>query len=82
MLVNKKKTSSKLATIAAKILKNKGSSDIQKTLAWWVLSQSSSKKQTWKAMEKVASDVLKSGKYNKLTKSFAGSLLSQSNKGR
>ena len=81
-MINKKKTSPKLATIAAKTLKNSSSSKIQKTLAWWVLSQASSTKQTWKDMEKIASDVLKSDKYNKKTKSFAASLVSQSNKKR
>ena len=82
MWANKKKTSKWLATIAAKTLKNNNSSKIQKTLAWWVLSQASSTNQTWKEMEKIASNVLKSDKYNDKTKSFAASLLSQSNKKR
>lgn len=81
-MINKKKTTPKEASLAAKTLRNENSSDIQKKLAWWVLSQASSNKQTWKEMEKVASDVLKSDKYNELTKSLAGSLLSQSNKER
>lgn len=81
-MVNKKKTSPKLATIAAKTLKNNSSSNIQKTLAWWILSQASSTNQTWKDMEKIASDVLKSDKYNDKTKSLAASLVSQSNKKR
>lgn len=82
MWVNNKKTSSKLATIASLTLKNNNSSEIQKKLAWWVLSQFSTNKQTWKEMEKIASNVLKSNKYNELTKSLAGSLCSQSNKER
>lgn len=81
-MVNKKQTGGKLVTLAAKSLSSKNSSNIQKKLAWWVLSQTWTNKQTWKEMEKIASDVLKSDKYNELTKSFAASLVSQSNKQR
>lgn len=81
-MINKKKSWEKLSSQSSKILKNKYSSEIQKKLAGWVLSQSSTNKQTWKDMETIASNVLKSNKYNNLTKSLAASLLSQSNKKR
>ncbi len=81
-MVNKKRTSKKLASKAAKVLKDERSSEIKKKLAGWVLSQASKKKQTWKEMEAIASKVLKSGKYSKDTKTFAASLVSQSNKAR
>ncbi len=80
--MNNKKTWEKLSSLSAKILRNPDSSMIQKKLAWWVLSQSSTDKQTWKEMETIASSVLKSDKYNDLTKSLAASLVSQSNKNR
>lgn len=73
-----KKTSSKMATMASNILKDKNSSSIQKTLAWAVLSQSKSNKITSEKVEKIAQKVLLSEKYSKDTKSLAGSALSQS----
>lgn len=80
--MNKKRTWEKLSSLSAKILKDPRSSKIQKKLAWWVLSQSSTDKQTWKEMEAIASFVLNSDKYSDVTKSLAGTLVSQSYKNR
>ena len=80
MATNKKKTSSKIATIAANTLSDKTASTIAKSLAASALSQSSSFKQTGSEMESKASKVLQSNKYNKNTKALAASVLSQSNR--
>ena len=80
--MNGKKTSSKIASHAAKILNSKQSSEIQKQLAGSALSQASRVKQTGSSMEGVASKALQSSKYNRTTKTLAGSVLSQSNKKR
>lgn len=81
-MTNKKQTSKKMASKAAKILNDDGVSKIQKTLAASVLSQTSTSKETGKDMETTASKVLKSDKYNEETKGLAASLLSQSDKNR
>lgn len=81
-MTNKKQSSSKMASLASSVLTDSGSSQIQKTLAGSVLSQSSSLHQTGSKMEEIASEVLKSDKYNDTTKSLAASVLSQSNKKR
>lgn len=80
--MNKKRTSSDLATQAARILNAKSASGIQKSLAGGVLSQRNPKKQTGASMEDKASMVLRSNKYSDITKSLAASLVSQSNKER
>ena len=80
--MNKKQSSSQMATNASQVLRNKNSSAIQKELAASVLSQANSDKQTGSKMETTASNVLTSNKYSELTKSLAGSVLSQSNKER
>lgn len=80
--MNPKSTSTKMSTIASKVLKSPQASEIQKTLAGSVLSQVNKGNQTGSKMENVASKVLKSNKYNDLTKSLAGSVLSQANKKR
>ena len=80
--MNKKVTSSSIASKAAKILQDENSSNIAKKLAGSALSQANKKNETGKEMEKVASDVLKSDKYSKETKSLAGSVVSQSDKKR
>jgi len=77
---NTKKTSSDVATLAAKILQDDKSSKIAKKLAASALSQTDKKKQTSAEMETVASKVLTSTKYNEETKELAGSVLSQSKK--
>ena len=81
-MVNKKRTSKKIASLAAKILQDDNSSNIQKQLAASALAQSSTKKETGAEMEDIASRVLKSKKYNDDTKSLAASILSQSVKKR
>ena len=80
--MNKKVSSSKMATKASGILKASGSSKIQKSLAASVLSQSISGKTTGKNMETKASHVLNSSIYSDVTKSLAASVLSQSDKSR
>lgn len=80
--MNNKRSSSKLASDAAKILIDKNTSKIQRSLAGGVLSQRDPSKQTGAAMEDKASRVLQSEKYSDTTKSLAASLLSQSNKKR
>jgi hypothetical protein len=82
MTKNTKKTSKKVASKAAKILKDDSASQVQKKLAGAALSQANSSKQTGAAMEEIASKVLQSDKYNETTKELAGSVLSQSNKDR
>lgn len=82
MANNTKKTSSTVASQAAKILNNPNASVIQKQLAGSALSQSGTKNQTSGAMESTASKVLTSSKYSQQTKTLAGSVLSQSNKER
>ena len=80
--MDSKNTSNKMATLAAKVLRDKDSSGIQKKLAGSVLSQYTTGNVTGKDMEGVASNVLSSNKYSELTKSLAGSVLSQSDKAR
>ena len=77
---NKKASSQKESSKAAKILQDKNASEIQKKLAGSVLSQTDPDKQTGVEMETIASKVLQSNKYSDDTKSLAGSVLSQSNK--
>lgn len=80
--MNKKKSSKELTSEAARVLKNKNTSKIQKKLAASVLSQRKKQKQTGAELEDIASKVLKSEKYSETTKSLAGSVLSQANKER
>ncbi|MBG5894980.1 hypothetical protein KUA00_00515 [Proteus mirabilis] len=82
MTVNKKKSSKQLASQTAKIIQSKNASQIPKTLAASVISQSSSSKQTGVEMETIASNVLKNTKYSDKTKTFVASVLSQANKER
>ena len=76
--MNRKTSSSSLASKASKALTNNNTSKIQKSLAASVLSQRSTSKQTGVVMEDIASRVLQSNKYSDETKSFAASVLSQS----
>ncbi|AMG69501.1 MULTISPECIES: hypothetical protein [Enterobacterales] len=82
MSFNKKQTSKKLASQAARILKDKTASPLIKRLAASVLSQSNTTKQTGADMETLASEVLKNEQYDSVIKSFAASALSQANKER
>ena len=77
-----KRSSSTLASEAAKALNNSRASATQRSLAASVLSQRNPHNQTGAIMEDKASRVLQSNKYSEQTKSFAASVLSQSNKGR
>lgn len=79
---NKKQTSKKMASKAAKKLTDPNSSKIQKELAGSVLAQYATGKETGAEMESKASEVLRSDKYNDETKGLAASLVSQSNKKR
>ncbi len=80
--MNSKVSSQKLASNSAKILKSKGSSKIQKSLAGSVLSQVSLGKTSGKRMETKASKALKSKKSSSITRSLAGSVVSQSSNKR
>ena len=82
MSFNPKQSSPKIATLASNTLQDASSSQIAKSLAASVLSQSNSSKQTGKELESKASQVLQSSKYSDETKSLAASVLSQSNKNR
>lgn len=81
-IMNKKVTSSSVASNAAKVLSSSSSSETAKKLAGSALSQANKGNETGKSMEKLASDVLKSTKYNNQTRMLAGSVVSQSNKKR
>lgn len=78
--MNKKTTSQKVASNAAKTLSDPKASKIKKSLAASAMSQANKGKQTGKKMETKASAVLKSDKYSNETKELAASVLSQSNK--
>lgn len=82
MSINNKSTGKKISKLAANVLNDKNSSDIQKKLAGSALSQTRNLKQTGAEMEDIASKALSSNKYNDITKKLAGSILSQSNKKR
>jgi hypothetical protein len=75
-----KATSKPVASTAAKVMNDKGSSNIQRQLAGSVLAQYGNGKVTSERMETKASQVLQSEKYNATTKSLAASALSQSTK--
>ncbi|MCF5053128.1 hypothetical protein GIW50_18180 [Pseudomonas syringae] len=79
---NTKKTSDKMATLAAETLNNPNASVIAKSLAASALAQTGTDKQTSAEMEEKAGKALQSGKYSEDTKSLAASVLSQANKAR
>ena len=80
--MNKKKTSSQIASQAAATLNDKNASTIAKSLAGSALSQVNKGNQTSSEMESKASKALQSPKYSEETKKLAGSIVSQSNKNR
>jgi hypothetical protein len=82
MSTNTKRTSGRIASLAAKTLQSGTSSHAAKRLAASALSQSGTSRQTGASMEKTASQVLQSNKYSDTSKKLAASILSQSNKGR
>lgn len=81
-MVNKKQTSSDIASLAGKTLANPNASDTAKKLAASALSQADKAKETGAGMEGLASKVLQSPKFSDDTKSLAASVLSQSDKDR
>lgn len=81
-MANKKQTSKKVGSLAAKTLKDSGASATAKKLAGSALSQKSSSNQTGGDIEDLASRVVKSDKYSDDTKTLAASVLSQSVKSR
>jgi hypothetical protein len=81
-MTNKKSSTPSTSHLASNILRDHSSSEIAKSLAGSVLSQTDSSKQTGEKLEDLASKVLNSNKYSEDTKSLAGSVLSQSDKKR
>lgn len=73
-----KKTSSTVASHAARALTDNSTSAIAKTLAASALSQVNPAHRTGASTEDLAARVLASDKYSKQTKEFAASVLSQS----
>jgi hypothetical protein len=82
MSKNTKKTSGKIAALAANTLSDPDASVIAKSLAASALAQRSTEKQTSAELEEKAGKVLQSDKYSEDTKSLAASVLSQANKER
>jgi hypothetical protein len=82
MSKNTKKTSGKVAMLAAETLNSSASSAIAKSLAASALAQKGTDKQTSAEMEEKAGKVLGSDKYSEDTKALAASVLSQANKER
>lgn len=82
MIINKKRTSNEIASLASSTLRNNNSSQISKKLAGSAMAQHGTNKQTGADVENIASRVLQSSKYSADTKSLAGAVLSQSNKRR
>jgi hypothetical protein len=80
--MNNKVTGKKVAELASQVLRDKNSSDIQRSFAGSALSQRNTQNQTGAKMEDKASQALTSEKYNDITKILAASILSQSNKRR
>ncbi|MDO8240988.1 MAG: hypothetical protein Q7T51_03360 [Candidatus Moranbacteria bacterium] len=79
---NTKQSSSKVAKLAANTLTDSKASQIAKSLAASVISQTNTCKQTGAELETKASKVLQSDKYSDDTKTLAASVLSQSSKDR
>lgn len=82
MSKNTKKTSAKIATLAAETLNNPKASAIAKSLAACALAQAGTDKQTSAEMEEKAGKALRSAQYSEETKALAASVLSQANKER
>lgn len=82
MSKNTKKTSDKVATLAAQTLNSPGASATAKSLAASALAQKNTDKQTGAELEETAAKVLGSDHYSEDTKTLAASVLSQANKER
>lgn len=80
--VNKKTTSSRVASSASDVLRNPNASAIAKSLAASALSQAQAGRQTGGAMEAKASAVLRSDKYSAETKTLAATVVAQSDRDR
>lgn len=80
MAVNEKRSSPKMASLAASVLHSKTSSQLEKKLAGSVLAQSNTSKESSKEMEELASYVLSDSESCADAKSLAGSILAQSRK--
>jgi hypothetical protein len=82
MSKNAKRTSSRIATLAAETLQDSSASQIGKSLAASALSQRKPGVQTGAAMEDKAARVLAHSKYSEETRELAASVLAQANKER
>ncbi|MDK7585097.1 hypothetical protein [Alcaligenes phenolicus] len=82
MSVNKKQTSSGVASLAGKTLGSSSASDVQKSMAGSVLRQSGTAAQTGKRIETKASSVMSNPRSAATTKTLAASAVSQANKKR
>jgi hypothetical protein len=78
--MNNKKTTSRIASLASRVLTSSQSSETAKKLAGSTLSQVSKQKESSTLLDHLAAEVLKSQKYNEVTKELAGSVLSQAKK--
>jgi hypothetical protein len=79
---NSKSTSNQMASLAAKVLGSKASSETAKKLAASALAQTKDKSETGKELEQLAGKVLASKRYNETTKALAASVLAQANNDR
>lgn len=82
MSTNNKRTSADVASLASKVLQDKGASDLAHQLAGSALSQRLSGRQTGAELEQLASRALRDGRSSEATKDLAASILSQSNRER
>ncbi|MGH8843441.1 MAG: hypothetical protein ACREX1_12195 [Advenella sp.] len=82
MAVNKKQTSSNVASVAGRALGGASSSALQKSLAGSALRQTGTNAQTSAYTEAKAGNALDNPRSAPLTKRLAGSVVAQSNKKR
>lgn len=82
MTENSRKTSSKVASQAAKVLADSDAPEAARRLAASALAQSGSDKQTSAELEALASDVLKDPGSSEVAKTLAGSVMSQASHDR
>ena len=75
---NTKQTSSQVASLAGKTLRNRGVSTVQRSLAGSALRQFGTPAQTGAKMEAKASGALDNPRSSTTTKKLAGSVVSQS----
>ncbi|WLI11674.1 MULTISPECIES: hypothetical protein [Pseudomonas] len=82
MSKNSKKSSPRVSSLASKVLRDKESSAIAKSLAASVISQAGSDKQSGAKMETKASQALQDKRLSKTTRTLAASVVSQSSNER